>query len=182
MKKMYDATEAPIKVFGLPLLYETGEWRELPEQLMHDVPTIHQFGRLVTGSRIAFSTNASEFTIRCRVKMQFENEATSWLFGTGFNVYAGERTSARYLGYLSITQYGFEWLNIEKTFKKGSNDVEDITIYLAPQVFVERCEIIVDSDAVVEEPTPYKYAKPVVFFMAHQLQPAEPQAEQEIHT
>ena len=164
MKKIYDAKEEPIKVFGLPLLYETGEWRELPDKLMDDVPTIHQFGKLVTGGRFGFSTNASEFTLRCRVKMQFENEATSWLFGTGFNVYAGKRTNARYLGYLSVTQYGFEWLNIEKTFKKGSNDMEDITIYLAPQVFIDRVEIIVDSEAIVKEPTPYKHSKPVVFY------------------
>ena len=164
MRKMYDATEAPIKVFGLPLLYETGEWRELPDQLMQDVPTIRQFGKRVTGSRIGFSTNASEFTLRCRVRMQVENEACSWLFGTGFNVYAGERTNARYLGYLSITEGNFEWQNIEKTFKKNSDNMEDITIYLASVVVVDRCEIIVDSDAVVEEPTPYKYAKPAVFY------------------
>lgn len=164
MRKIYDATEEPIKVFGLPLLYETGEWRRLPEELMNEVPTIHQFGRIVTGGRIEFSTNAPEFTLRCRVKMQVENEATSWLFGTGFNVYAGERTNARYLGYLSKTEYGFDWVTIEKTFKKGTNNTEDITIFLSSQIFIDKCEVIVDSDFDVSEPTPYKYSKPVVFY------------------
>lgn len=164
MKKIYDATEEPIKVFGLPLLYETGEWRELPKKLTDEVPTIRFYGDLVTGARIGFSTNARNFTLRCRVKMQFENEATSWLFGTGFNVYAGERSKSRYLGYLSVKEYSFEWLNIEKEFCKGSNEMEDIIIYLGPQVYIERCEIIVDSDATVKEPTPYRYPKPVVFY------------------
>lgn len=164
MKKIYDATEEPIKVFGLPLLYETGEWRELPKKLTDEVPSIRFYGDLVTGARIGFSTNARKFTLRCRVKMQFENEATSWLFGTGFNVYAGERSNSRYLGYLSVQKYSFEWLNIEKEFCKGSDEMEDIIIYLGPQVYIERCEIIVDSDAIVKEPTPYRYPKPVVFY------------------
>ena len=164
MKKIYDATEEPIKVFGLPLLYETGEWRELPKKLTDEVPSIRFYGDLVTGARIGFSTNATKFTLRCRVKMQFQNEATSWLFGTGFNVYAGERSNSRYLGYLSVETDSFEWLNIEKEFCKGSDEMEDIIIYLGPQVYIERCEIIVDSDAIVKEPTPYRYPKPVVFY------------------
>lgn len=164
MKKLYDATEEPIKVFGLPLLYETGEWRKLPDELMEKVPSIAYYGKLMTGVRINFRTNAVEFTLRCRVKMQFENEATSWLFSTGFNVYAGERGNSRYLGYLSVTEPKFEWVTIEKTFKKGSSDMEDITVFLSSQVYIDKCEIIVDCESSVEEPAPYKYSKPVVFY------------------
>lgn len=164
MRKIYDAAEKPIKVCGLPMFYETGEWRKLPDELMNAVPSIAYYGKLVTGARINFKTDAPEFTLRCRVKMQFENEATSWLFSTGFNVYAGERGNSRYLGYLSVTEYNFEWTTIEKTFSKGSADMEDITIFLSSQIYIDKCEIIVDSESAVEEPTPYRYAKPVVFY------------------
>ena len=44
---------------------------------MEKVPSIAYYGKLMTGVRINFRTNAVEFTLRCRVKMQFENEATS---------------------------------------------------------------------------------------------------------
>lgn len=44
---------------------------------MEKVPSIAYYGKLMTGVRISFRTNAVEFTLRCRVKMQFENEATS---------------------------------------------------------------------------------------------------------
>ncbi len=164
MKKIYNATKPPIKVFGLPLLYETGEWRRLPKELAVAVPTISSYEKIVTGGRIGFTTNASEFTIRCRIKMQYPNERTSWLFGTGFNVYAGERPTSRYLGYLSITENKFDWLTIEKTFKKGSDEFEDIIIFLSQMCYIESCEIIVDENAIVKEPTPYKYSKPVVFY------------------
>ncbi len=164
MKKIYNATESPIKVFGLPLVYEMGEWRRLPKELANAVPTISLYEKIVTGGRIGFSTNAPEFTLRCKVKMQQPNERTSWLFGTGFNVYAGERPTSRYLGYLSLSENKFDWVTIEKTFKKGSGEFEDIIIFLSQMCYVESCEIIVDKGAEIKEPTPYKYSKPIVFY------------------
>ena len=39
-----------------------------------------------------------------------------------------------------------------------------MTIFIASQVLVYSCEIIVDETATLEEPTPYKYSIPVVFY------------------
>lgn len=163
MKKLYNAKEAPIKVFGLPMLIETGEWRRLPDELMEKVPTIRQFGSLTTGARIGFRTDAEEFTLRCKVKMQLENEGSSWLFSTGFNVYAGERSNSRYLGHLCIMDGEKDWTVIEKTFNKGEG-MEDVIIFLASQVHVESCEIIMDEKYKAVPPTPYRYEKPVIYY------------------
>ena len=68
------------------------------------------------------------------------------------------------LGIVSLSENKFDWVTIEKTFKKGSGEFEDIIIFLSQMCYVESCEIIVDKGAEIKEPTPYKYSKPIVFY------------------
>jgi len=56
-----------------------------------------------------------------------------------------------------------DWVTIEKTFVKGAG-MEDVIIFLSSQVHVKSCEIVMEEDAKVEAPTPYRYSKPVVYY------------------
>lgn len=161
--KTYSATQSPIRVFGMPLLYETGEWRKLPESVIEQVPRLQGFRYTTTGVRIGFRTNAPEFTVRCSMSSMQPHPDHSSLSLTGINVYAGKRSQGKYLGYLCMPKPCEECMTFEKTFQKGAN-CEDITLYLASRGYIKELEILVDDTASVEEPTPYRYEKPIVFY------------------
>ena len=131
MMKCYPIQEAPIKVFGLPLLYETGQYRKLTEDIMEKIPTISQFGMRTTGGRIGFRTDASSFTLRSRLRINGSNEGHSNVSLSGFNVYVGERCSAHFAGCAFIRENTGEFETIEFTFEKKAQ-MEDVIILCLP--------------------------------------------------
>lgn len=160
----YPAEKAPIHVFGLPLLYETGQWRKLPEFIIRQIPRLDNFRRITSNARVCFRTDAPEFTLRCRMSTCNANPDHSALSLSGLNVYVGEtRTTSRYLSFLSVPTPREEVLLVEKTFSKGSG-MEEVMILLPSRCYMESMEILVDESAKVEPPTPYRIEKPIVFY------------------
>ena len=186
--KIYDCREKPIKVFGLPLLYTVGKYHRLPDNVMASLPSLREKGMRPNGGRICFRTDSKVFTIRARIKIAVKSETHSLLDTTGFVVYVGERQSSRYVGTAHMTFNSSlysdrntaegndmiqqknahdiidgEYHVIEKTFDKA-DEMEDITIFMPGICHVDYCQILIEEDAKIEEPTPYKYPKPIVFY------------------
>ncbi len=161
--KSYSAEKPPIKVFGMPLLYETGEWRKLPEWVLEQVPRLGGFRYTATGVRVGFRTNAEAFTVRCTMSSIKCPADHSSLSLTGISVYAGDHREARYLGYLCKPTASEACETFENTFTKGSG-LEDVTLFLSSRGYIKQLEILVDDNAVVCEPTPYSFKSPIVFY------------------
>ncbi len=159
----YIAGISPVKVYGLPLFHSTGEYRKLTDELMEQVPSIRQFGHLASGGRICFKTDAPSFVFKSRVKICADNETTSNLFSSGFNVYIGERQRSRYAGYVCVEKNRDGWCDIEKRFEKQAI-MEDITIFMPSASMIESCCIIPDENYRVEESSPYKWGTPIVYY------------------
>jgi len=161
--RVYSATEAPIRVFGMPLLYESGEWRKLPEKIIEQIPRLEGFRYTATGARVRFRTDAAAFSVRCTMRSIKPPADHSALSLTGISVYSGRYPEARYLGFVSMPEASEETVTVEKQFLKAAQ-MEEITLYLSSRSYIQSLEIVVDDSAALEPPTPYHYAKPIVFY------------------
>lgn len=159
--KIYTYRDKPIKVFGVPFFEETQVLERVPEKIRNSLPKVYEpLGRRCPGGRVAFKTNAEEFTIELTLESLSVDVAMSLYSCQSAEVFVGDRSTARFAGLVSPSSY--ENTVFQKTFKKDSS-LEDITIFLPRNEHVENLKIIIPDNAVIEPPTPYKFG-PVLFY------------------
>lgn len=159
--KEFSYKDYPIKVFGIPHFEKHKTLKRLPDDLIEKIPSLSFLGRRPMGARLGFRTNSEKIT----VKIEFETLGVD----IGMSIYAcqsayvfvGERQSSRFLGIANAHNY--EDKVFEKTFTKG-NKMEDVTVFLPRNEIIKGAWIYIDDEAQIEEPTPYKYAKPMLFY------------------
>lgn len=159
--KSYSCKNAPIKVFGIPFFEEKKQFTRLPDEVLAAVPSLEFLGRRTPGGRVCFKTNATQFTVKVSLETLTMDVGMSIYNCQAAFVFIGERTNARFAGIVHPMDY--ETKVFEATFYKDDT-LEDITVYLPRNEIINDIEIIVDDNAVMEEPTPYKYGKPIVFY------------------
>ena len=151
----------PIKVFGIPHFEKHLTLTRLPDQLIENLPNLAFLGRRPMGARLGFRTNSDKFT----VKIEFETLSVD----IGMSIYAcqsayvfvGDRPTSRFLGIANPCNY--ESKVFENTFTKGG-EMEDVTIFLPRNEIIKNVWIYIEDGAQIEEPTPYKYSKPMLFY------------------
>ncbi len=158
--RAFSYKDYPIKIFGLPLFEENGKLERLPDEVVEKVPTLEFFGKRCPGGRLCFRTNSKKFTVKAKFRTLGPDAGMSVFSCQSFDVLAGDRKMPRFLGL--VTPYNLQTFSFEATFDKGS-EMEDITIYLARNEKIEDITVEIEDDALIEEPTPYRY-KPIVFY------------------
>ena len=159
--KEFSYKDYPIKVFGIPHFEKHKTLQRLPDDLLKKIPSLDFLGRRPMGARLGFRTNSEKIT----VKIEFETLSVD----IGMSIYAcqsafvfvGERPNSRFLGLANAKNY--ENKIIEKTFNKGK-EMEDVTIFLPRNEIIKGAWIYIEDGAEIEEPTPYKYSKPLLFY------------------
>lgn len=161
--KAYNFKNAPIRVFGSPLFYKTGKLERLPDEIAQ-VIAYPYLGKRCAGARVCFRTNAPNFNIKITLGSNNVDIGMSLYGAQSANVLIGNRQNPYYAGLIGPTAYGV--LESEKTFsKKNSNtDMEDVTIFLPRNEPVLDVEISVEDEYLLEEPTPYRDVKPIVYY------------------
>lgn len=159
--KAYSIMDKPIKVFGVPFFDKTGVLTRLPDEVIKNVPSLEFLGRRVPGGRVCFRTNSEKITIKIEFETLSIDVGMSIYACQSAFVFAGERASSRFLGI--VRPYNYETKVFEGTFKKDST-LEDITILLPRNEIIKSVEILLCDDAIIEEPTPYKYSKPIIYY------------------
>lgn len=159
--KAYSIKDKPIKVFGVPFFDKTGVLTRLPDEVIKNVPSLEFLGRRVPGGRVCFRTNSEKITIKIEFETLSIDVGMSIYACQSAFVFAGERASSRFLGI--VRPYNYETKVFEGTFKKDST-LEDITILLPRNEIIKSVEILLCDDAIIEEPTPYKYSKPIIYY------------------
>ena len=158
--KSFTYKDYPIKIFGLPLFEENKKLERLPDEVIEKVPTLEFFGKRCPGTRLCFRTNSENFTVKAKFKTLGPDAGMSVFSCQSFDVLAGSRQNPRFLGL--VTPFNIQTFSFEATFHKGK-EMEDITIFLARNEKIEDIQIEIEDDALIEEPTPYRY-KPITFY------------------
>ena len=159
--KEFTYKDYPIKVFGIPHFEKHKTLHRLPDELIEKITGLSFLGRRPMGARLGFRTDSE----KVKIKIEFETLSVD----IGMSIYAcqsafvfvGQRQSSRFLGLANPDNY--ESKVLEKTFKK-SKVMEDVTVYLPRNEIIKNVWISVDDSAAIEEPTPYKYSKPILFY------------------
>lgn len=159
--KTYTIFDAPLKLYGVPFFAETKKLTRLPDELIEQLPHLDHLGRRCPGARLAFKTNSPTFTVRVALKTFTVDVGMSIFSAQSVHVMVGERINARHIGIVNPPDYDTKVF--EKTFQK-SGDLEQITLYFPRNEQLEMVEVEVEDDAIMAEPTVYKYEKPVVFY------------------
>lgn len=158
--KCYNYKDKPIKVFGIPFFEERGVLERLPEDIIRRVPSLEFLGKRATGARVAFRTNSKKITVKIRLKTLTVDRGMSIYACQSAHVLAGERGNLRFLGLVFPPDY--DTLEFEETFEKDDT-LENITIYLPRNEHIADVNVLVEEDAEVCAPTPYRY-KPILFY------------------
>ncbi len=161
--KVYNFKEAPLRVFGSPLFYKTGKLERMPEEV---AAVIHapELAKRNPGARVCFRTNAPSFNVKLVLGSNRVDIGMAIFGAQSAAVIIGDRKNPYYAGLVGPSSY--EELVVERQiYKKGANgEMEDVTIFLPRNEPVLDVEISVDDAYVVEEPTPYRDIKPIVYY------------------
>ena len=157
----YTLFHKPIKVSGVPFFDRDQRLARLSEELIAQLPHLDHLGRRCAGARVALKTDSPTFTVKVVLKTLDVDVGMSIYSCQSAQVMLGERENARYLGVVNPPDYHTK--TFQKTFQKSS-ELEQITVYFPRNEQTETIEITVEDGAIVTEPTPYKYEKPVVFY------------------
>lgn len=161
MRKVYDFTENPIEVHGVPFWNETHRMERVPQELRERLPSLEFLGRRTPGARVCFRTNSPTFTVRISFETLGVDVGMAIYACQSANVMIGERKNARYAAIVNPVDYQMKVF--EKTVEKNA-EMEEVTIFLPRNEIIENVEIGIEADARIEPPTPYQYALPVLFY------------------
>lgn len=157
--KTINCKEAPIKVFGIPFFYEKKNFTRLPDRLCN-ILAGSGCGRRCPGARIGFRTNAKTFTVKTKLKTLSVDVGMSIYACQSIAVMIGDRSDPVFAGLASPPDYNTKVF--EHTFEKSS-EMEEVTLWLLRNEEIEDIELTFPDDALIEEPTPYKYG-PALFY------------------
>ncbi|MBR4072377.1 MAG: hypothetical protein IKK24_00420 [Clostridia bacterium] len=158
--KVYTYKDTPIKVFGLPFFEENKKLERLPEHLRNKFENLDFLGERCPGARVAFKTDAEEFTVEMKLKTLSPDVGMSIYSCQSAEVLIGERSNYRLAGL--VNPHSYDCTLSSKAFKK-SKKMEEITIFLPRNEIVENISVILPDNAKIEPATDYKYG-PVLFY------------------
>lgn len=153
--------DKPIRVFGVPNIEKSGIFERLPKDLREKLPSLEFLGRRTPGARIGFRTDAPSFTVRISLETLSPDIGLSIYSCQSACVYLGERKKSRLLGLVNPPNY--ETKEFEKTFNKAEG-MDEITVWLPRNEIISNVEIEIPDGYRVEEPTPYKYSVPAIYY------------------
>lgn len=162
MMKEFSYKDCPCKIYGLPMLERTGEFRRLNDELVALYPYLKDGDKRVCGARLRFRTDSPVFSVRFELDNVYPDRGMSFYQANVANVFAGIYPDSRYLGIVSAPDsYDNDYIAAEFTKKA---ETEDITVFLPRNPSVKNIVIGVKEGYSISAPTPYAHEKPVLFY------------------
>lgn len=155
--KFYDADSAPFKIYGI---YKDGErYRRMPEEVAKSVSEgVHFLHANTAGGRIRFVTDSSYVAISAKMSGVERMSHFSVTGMVAFDMYADNMYAGTFIPPYDAED-GFEGvINLSDTKKR------EITINFPLYSNVDSLYIGLQEGAILEEATPYKNAKPIVYY------------------
>ncbi|MFH1377988.1 MAG: SGNH/GDSL hydrolase family protein [Planctomycetota bacterium] len=154
-------------VFGLHWYNEDKKTlRRLPGRVQKTVPPpVWNLAQHLSGVRLRFKTNSSVLKVRIHQPL-VEMTNMGPMGHSGIDLYVGAPDDMSYWG---TSRPDLAAIKADKPyehtyFEKTERTVRDITLYLPVYNSLTALDIGLDNDAVIEPPSPYANAKPIVFY------------------
>lgn len=157
----YSVLQKPFSVHGL--IYENGQFRRMPEAVAKSVsPGVHWLHTNTSGGRVRFKTNSSYIAISTKMKNVGKMDHFALTGSAGFDLFYGEHNNLKFHSTFR-PPYDMED-GYQSLLDLNDTSMKEIEINFP--LYSEVCELFIglQKDAAVEEPTPYKTQKPVVFY------------------
>lgn len=158
---IYNYTEKPLKIFGVPEFEKTKKLQRLSNAVMQEVPSLAGLGRRCPGARLCFRTDSPFFTVKIEFETLYVDPGMSLYSAQSAFVFIGERTHSQYVGCVFPPNY--ENKIFSRKFNKNET-MEEVTVWLPRNERIANIEIEIADGAKIEEPTPYIYAKPILYY------------------
>lgn len=160
--KFYNVRTVPFKIYGLVDPMNT--YNRLPKDIAATISgDVACHAKATTGVRVRFNTDSKYVGIRAKFAHHvLPCPHVTRLNETGFDIYVEEDGVDIYKGSYYPPKDGFDGYEGIKHF--DDNKMRCITIYFPIGNEVLDFEVALEPTAKVEEPNPYKYEKPVVFY------------------
>ena len=163
--------DEPLKVYGVPFFEEKRRLERLPDEVIEKLPHLHFLGKRCPGGRVALKTDSASFTVRVSLNTLGVDVGLSLYSCQSAQIMVGERNNCRHIGLVNPPDYNTKVF--EKTFTKAPT-LEQITIYFPRNEVIDNIEIMVEDNATVTEPTPFKYSSKAVFYGSSITEGASP--------
>lgn len=159
--KFYNAEEKPFKIYGI--FKENGKFRRMPESVAKTVSEgVYSLHTNTAGGRVRFVTDSNYIAISAQMDSMSKSPHNPLTNSAGFDLYVGNTFWYTFVppydivdGYESVFGY---WANFE------TREMREITINFPSYSNVSSLYIGLEENAVLEEASPYKNEKPVVFY------------------
>ena len=157
----YSAFDIPSMVFGIAGFEKRKSFARLPDDVIAAVPSLEFLGRRSPGGRICFKTNSKRLLVKLEYETLTPDIGMSIYACQSAFVYRGARKDLKLLGL--VTPKGYDTKVFEKEFTL-SGQTEEITIILPRNEIIKSIDILIEDEASLLAPTPYKYSKPIIYY------------------
>ena len=155
--RFFDIEQKPFKIYGV--FKENGRYLRMPEEVAKTVSEkVYHLNEQTVGGRVRFVTDSSYIAIKVRQSKINIGARTTLISTMGFDLYVGNEFVKPFIPPMD-SKDGFESI-----IEFSTNEKREITIHFPRASSVEDVYIGVQKDAVIEEPTPYKNTKPIVYY------------------
>lgn len=164
MMKIYDITEAPLKIYGLAVAdSKKRQFWKMSESALERFPQYGYLGRRAAGGRVRFQTNAKSLYVKMTLAGTKEDINIPLSGSAGADIYLGKGMDAAYLGYIAPKIHTEGEIAVEKTFELSGEEVL-VTINLPRNDHLLQMQVGIEESAELWEAPAYTVEKPIVFY------------------
>lgn len=161
----FEIPQAPFSLHGVTYDEADGCFRRMPQDVAEEVSKgVVWGGRCSAGGRIRFMTNSPYVAIKFVENAMPAMWNMPWIGSCGFGVY----TNGEFRGVISSRPNGINVVDGKFAFEGilhlPTLSLEEIAIHMPLYNYVHKMYIGLKKGSVVQEPKPYAYEKPVVFY------------------
>lgn len=160
--KTYNIAEKPFEIYGLGGKYEKGFARMPLESAQKVSENVAHFVFHTAGIRVRFSTNSKYIAINATMPSVGRNTYFSLTGSASFDLYCKEGDKQKYIKTFApkydITN------SLTGEIELPTDELREYTLFFPLFSLVSNVDIILDENALLLPPNPYKVQKPVVFY------------------
>ena len=160
--KFYNIESEPFEIYGLPYKNELGEFLRMPPEISKTVSDgVHWLCRNCAGGRVRFTTNSKYIGICAKFKIVEKMPHFAFAGSAGFDMYIDDGGKQKYVKSFMPQTDIVDTLVSDVTLP---GDEHTYTINFPLYSSLLEVLIVLDENATLSAPRPYKHLKPVVFY------------------
>lgn len=155
--RFYNVEDKPFKVYGI--FKEDGKYRRMPGDVAKNITRgIDALHTNTAGGRVRFKTDSQYVAVHAEMEGLIKLSHFALTGSVGFDLYVGNKYNKTFVPPFD-TEDGFEGI-----MEFPNKELREITINFPLYSGVNNLYVGLQNDATIEEASPYKNTKPVVYY------------------